>query len=155
MKPSLVVFVCTGNICRSPMAERLLHSKLGPASGWSVASAGLMAGYGHPASEAAVTALREVGVDMTDHVSRPLTAALANAATLIIVMTAAHKDQLQLRFSGTGEKAFLLKSFLDEPGADVLDPIGMPLSVYRKLRDDMNEAIPEIIEFLSHLTNKG
>ncbi len=133
------------------MAERLLHSKLGPAAGWSVASAGLMAGCGHPASEPAVAALREIGVDMTDHLSRPLTDDLADEAALIIVMTAAHKDLLTSRFPAAGEKTFLFKSFSDKPGDDVPDPIGMPLSVYRKLRDDMSEAVPEIIEFLSHL----
>ncbi len=151
MRDREALFVCTGNICRSPMAERLLRAELGPDSDWTVGSAGLLADVGQRASEPAVAALREIGLDLSDHRSRPLTSALAGRSALIVVMTEAHRDLALVRFPAVRERMFLFNSFADAAGGDVADPVGMPLSLYRTLRDEMLEVVPRIAEFIEKL----
>jgi protein-tyrosine-phosphatase len=143
MPHRLIVFVCTGNICRSPMAECLFREAAARAEGWEVRSAGLAAAWGMPASREAVEVLAEQGLDLRLHSSRPLTCELAGAADLLVVMTAAHRDLARALFPQAAHKVVLLRSF--DPGsgnADVEDPIGAPHAMYRKVRDEIAAALP-------------
>ena len=97
-----------------------------------------------------VLALAEKGIELRGHLSRPVTPDLVDAATLIVVMTRAHREQLSELFPGAREKLFLLKSFLAE-GGDVRDPIGLPLDVYRDVRDEIDAALPELVAFVRQL----
>ncbi len=142
MANKLVVFVCTGNICRSPMAEYIFRGHLESHPGWTTCSAGCMSGQGIPASRFAVKACRELAVDLRPHRNQPMTRELVDDAALIVVMTAAHREELCERFPGVDSKIALLKSF--DPasdGGDVLDPIGMSLDVYRHVRDEIAAAL--------------
>lgn len=142
----VVVMVCTGNVCRSPMAEVLLRHWLGPDTEWEVCSAGVSAVNGAPASEATVTVLAEKGLDASSHRSRMLDAGLVDAADLIVVMTHDHQQIVRQRFPAARGKVFLLKSF--GPGGrdeDIDDPIGMPVDVYRHVRDEMNAVMPDLV----------
>ncbi len=152
MKRRIALFVCTGNICRSPMAEHMLRDVLGEDSEWTIRSAGVSAGNGLAATREAVDVMREEGIDLSSHRSCPTDRALVEAAELILVMTAGHRDQLLARFPDIREKLFLLKSFA--PGGtqeDIGDPIGLPLSGYRRTRDEIRSTMPELVVFMRGL----
>lgn len=142
----LVVMVCTGNICRSPMAKYLLRHWFGTDSPWEVESAGVGAMGGQPASEQAVIALADKGIDATRHRSRLLDQGLVDAADFIVVMTDDHRRIVQQRFPGARDKVHLLKSFGSAGrGDDIEDPIGQSVDVYREVRDEMNAVMPDLV----------
>jgi protein-tyrosine-phosphatase len=143
MSDKMVMFVCTGNICRSPMAEYMFRNQIKNSHpAWQVCSAGVMAGRGAPASRFGVKALRELAIEMKPHRSQPVTDELVEKSNLIVVMAAGHRDVLLERYPAADNKIRLLKSF--DPasdGGDVFDPIGMSLDVYRHIRDEIANAM--------------
>ncbi|MFA6173222.1 MAG: low molecular weight protein arginine phosphatase [Kiritimatiellales bacterium] len=144
-----LIFVCTGNTCRSPMAEGLLRSLLGPNCGWEVSSAGVHASNGLPASTGAVTALRDQGLDISAHRSRRLTPSLVRGADLIVTMTGGHRDAVLAIDPQSGGKVFLLKSFgIAQCAADIYDPVGEAPDVYRRVRDEIDAALPDLILYM-------
>ena len=147
---SLALFVCTGNTCRSPMAEALLRAALPKASAWRVASAGLAACEGARASSQAVAALDELGLDLRDHRSRPVSPDLMRDAASIIVMTGAHAHLLTSLYPLVRDRVFILRSFDPDspPDSDVADPyLGTP-DEYRRCRDLIRRAIPGLVLYL-------
>ncbi len=133
----VIVFVCTGNTCRSPLAEvlckKLLAERLGcsvhelPQRGFIVLSAGLAAMMGGDAAAEAVDIAQELGADLSGHVSRPLTPKLASQADYLIAMTRGHVAALLSQYPHLG----LRPRLLSREGCDLADPIGGDLPVYR------------------------
>ncbi len=131
----LTIFVCTGNTCRSPLAEGLFKKKLADKlgcppeelarRGFLVISAGLAAMMGGAAAEEAVEAAREYGADLSGHVSRPLTPELAAQADYLVAMTRGHLMALAGGYAGARPR------MLSPQGEDVGDPIGCERQVYR------------------------
>ncbi|PFH19518.1 MULTISPECIES: low molecular weight protein-tyrosine-phosphatase [Burkholderia] len=115
---SRVLFVCSGNVCRSPMAAGLFASLL---PGVAVTSAGLDAPVGHPAAPEAVAVLRSHGIDLSGHLAVRLSDAMCRAADLILVMTAAQRRELETRHPFARGKVFLVREF---DRVDVFDPVG-------------------------------
>lgn len=131
------------------MAEGLLKHLLGPDNGWNISSAGVCAGNGLPASPCAVKALRELGMDLSAHRSRRLTPHMIRSADLIVVMTAGHQHAVQSLVPESEGKVFLLKSFgVAQCAADIYDPVGESLDVYRRVRDDIDGALPDLILYM-------
>ena len=144
-----VLFICTGNICRSPMAEGLLRQM--SAGRIESASAGLGAGRGQQPSAHAVNVLKEEGIDISDIRSQPVSAHLLEKADYIFTMTRDHLDMLLLLFPEMAAKARLLR--FDEAAkggrADVTDPIGGTRQTYESCKEDIKRAIPRVIEMIT------
>jgi protein-tyrosine-phosphatase/tRNA A37 threonylcarbamoyladenosine synthetase subunit TsaC/SUA5/YrdC len=133
----IILFVCTGNTCRSPLAEglakKLLADRLGcriddlPSRGFWVVSAGVSASSGSPAAHESIAVAAELGSDLSQHESRPVNPQLLAAADDAIAMTRGHAYALATRYPGIGPEPILLCG--DE---DLDDPIGAGLGVYRE-----------------------
>jgi protein-tyrosine-phosphatase len=126
--PRRILFVCSGNTCRSPMAAAIANAELAlRARGGAVAeSAGLSAHNGAPMTAEAQTALAALAIrTATPHFSRRITQELIDAADVIYTMTAAHRDSLIRVFPTAAAKSYAL-----DPAGDIADPIGHPADVY-------------------------
>lgn len=146
-----LLFVCTGNTCRSPMCEGYLKhlcEKAGMRT-IAVASAGLSAGTGgQPASANAVSAVRASGVDLSGHRNRPLTKKMAEQADLILVMTRTHRLLLGSMLPGALEKTHLLLEFAGRNNADVADPYGGSQETYDACFAEMKQALDPLFQTL-------
>ncbi|MCF3652152.1 low molecular weight protein arginine phosphatase [Synoicihabitans lomoniglobus] len=149
----LLLAVCTANICRSPMVEALLAHALkvetGALANLKVASAGVAARNGDPASANSVEAMRKVGLDISGHRSQALTAELLEQATAVFVMTETHRAIIQATFDPTPRNVFLLREFMPrDADKQIADPFGGPLPLYEGCRDEIVESIPSVMAFL-------
>jgi protein-tyrosine-phosphatase len=143
-----VLFVCTGNTCRSPMAETLFRHRAGDIE-WEASSAGTFAMPGSPASENSIAAMKELGIDISNHRSQPLTSELVNSVDLIITMTAGHRAQILDIFPEVEDRVFLINAFgTSKVPADVSDPFGGSLSAYTQIRDEIDRALSDLILFI-------
>src|SRR5260370_27450468 len=138
-----ILFVCTGNVCRSPMAEGLFGRMIAERPDLRVLSAGVSTYPGQPPSAHAVEVLDELGVDISQHRSRPLSEKVVEEADWIVAMTRSHLDSIIYLFPRAAEKVYLLREF--EPGAtslDVADPIGIGLEAHRAAREIIQNGLP-------------
>lgn len=146
-----VLFVCTGNICRSPMAEGLFRHLTRGLGRYEAMSAGVGAVDGQPPSGNAVRVLAEVGVDISGQRSRALTAEAVARADYVFGMTHGHVDTLVLLYPHAAEKTFLLREFDETLGLfekDIADPIGAGVETYRVCRDQIEQGIHSLLAFL-------
>ena len=136
-----ILFVCTGNTCRSPMAAALLNDMVRPREVCSLSSeSGLYASEGAPITPAAAAALRQAGIpplpgnDYTAHRARTVTAALMEEADEVIAISGAHAMELMMRFPHCASKITTLE-------ADIPDPFGGSESVYRACLEQLSYCI--------------
>jgi len=148
----LVVFICTANVCRSPMAEKLFEEALTKSSSKqkiSVFSAGISAMDGDKASDNSIDACKEVGLDLSDHRSAAITRATIENASVIFCMTESHRALLHMYFELPEDSPiFLMREFMEDGSRELPDPYGQSLDVYRECRNDMVEALPSLINWV-------
>jgi protein-tyrosine-phosphatase len=146
-----ILFVCTGNICRSPMAEGLCRRATRDRRDLNAKSAGVGAVNGSRPSEHAIRALSEQGIDISDLRSQMLSAALVDEADYIFGMTRSHVDAITLLYPQAAEKVFLLREFddtLDDYESDISDPIGGSYDIYARCRDQIEQGIASMLKFI-------
>ena len=147
VKP-VIVLVCTGNTCRSPMAETLLREhlrkKLGSEDAVRVLSAGVAAGIGSGASPQAIEVMGNRELDLTGHSSRPLDDAVMNVADLVLTMTRGHRAAILAAWPGMHDRVHTLR----RDGGDISDPVGMPVEVYESCAEQIDQELAAWIEAL-------
>jgi tRNA threonylcarbamoyl adenosine modification protein (Sua5/YciO/YrdC/YwlC family) len=144
----VIVLVCTGNTCRSPMAQTLLREhirrRFGDDDAVRVMSAGVAAGSNSGASPQAIEVMDERGLDLGDHCSRPLDDAVMNVADLVLTMTRGHRAAILAAWPEMHDRVFTLR----RDGGDVSDPVGMSVEVYRACAEQIEE---ELLKWLPRL----
>lgn len=154
-----VLFVCTGNTCRSIMAEGLFNSVVAKEDEamrqFKAYSAGISAFDGACASDNAYSVLKSWGIDISYHKSKRVTQQDVDSAFLILTMTREHKRALLQLFPEAEDKVYTLKEFayddcesMNNMSIDITDPYGMNEEVYRKCAIEIRQAIYKVLEKL-------
>jgi protein-tyrosine phosphatase/ribose 5-phosphate isomerase B len=147
-----VLFVCTGNTCRSPMAEGLFRKAVEGRGDFQVLSAGVSAHAGDKPNPETVKLLAGRKISLDGFRSQPVTAELLEKVTHVFAMTSGHLDMLESLFPDYADKFYLVCEFVDLPGrgvaADLPDPFGMGRKAYEDAAKTLDLAIPTLIAFI-------
>lgn len=154
LKPVNILFVCSGNTCRSPMAQALLGKALEEKpdkikeAKISIFSAGICALPGQPPSPEAVETMLRYKIDISGHRSRSLDITLLARADLILAMTRSQCDFLKKNFPGHVKHIFTLAEFAGQNNEDVEDPFGQDLESYQRSAIQINNCLEKILDRL-------
>ena len=144
-----ILFVCTGNTCRSCMAQYLFDDKIKNKkkfSEYKSVSAGISAFSGDDASKFTVEVLKnEFNIHITNHKARKISQYLVDDAYLVLTMTNYHKSILHQIFKEHNNKIFTLNEYSNNANTDVLDPYGQDYEVYKKCAFDINNSLTNLL----------
>ncbi|HCT64019.1 MAG TPA: hypothetical protein DIC60_01895 [Lachnospiraceae bacterium] len=143
-----ILFVCTGNTCRSPMAEAIAKS-IFPEDKYNIMSAGLSVTENEPASENAILAAKKLGFDLKEHRATQITQNLVKEADIIFAMTIGHKQAIANAFNSLGVPVFTLAEYAGHGEEDIIDPYGCDLEIYEKCITKLKQYITETADIIT------
>lgn len=146
-----VLFVCTGNTCRSPMAEALFRDLVKERSDYQVASAGVAAAPGMPASKHTAALLKDRGLDLARFQSRMLDRQTLEQATHVFAMSSHHMGAIVDEFPAQADKVYLVSEFAAEDelrGRDISDPFGQGRHAYEETLRSLEKILPTLIAYI-------
>lgn len=142
-----VVFVCSGNICRSPMAAAFAKDKFERRGIEAlIVSCGTLNIQGRPAASQGIAAMREIGIDMTSHYSQGVQPAILDMADWIVVMSPRHEDFLMQRLKHLRPKIVRMWEYATDELAQIDDPVGQDLAAFRACRDLLDVCVDNWID---------
>ena len=163
-----ILFVCTGNTCRSAMAEgifrKMLKERTEDGSKFNILSAGISALPGMNPTPEAIKVMFEQGIDISQHHAQELREELIKKADLILVMANDHKEYIYKEFPFAQNKTFLLKEFTlnnktesnqnNEGNYEIIDPIGRKIEFYRIVARELKENLEKLLDRILEENNK-
>jgi protein-tyrosine-phosphatase len=149
-----VLFVCTANICRSPMAMGLWKEKIKDSTdSWKVESAGTWAPEGEPAARNTELVLKKFGIDLSEHLSRQVNLDMLKEFNLILTMEVGHKEALRIEFPEIAKRIFMLSEMVGLL-YDISDPMGRPFKEFEETAKDIDDLLTRGYEKISNLAEK-
>lgn len=151
IKVKNIIFVCTGNSCRSVMAKGLLIKEIAGDKRFKVESAGIFTLSGMPPTKETIEVMASEGIDVSKEKGQQITDSVIDKSDLILVMQPRHKDYILKLKPEAKDKVFLLKEYKNKEKVDfpdIKDPVGQSISVYEKVLKEIREEIERIVNLI-------
>ncbi|MBA7542225.1 Protein-arginine-phosphatase [subsurface metagenome] len=163
-----ILFVCTGNTCRSAMAEgifkKMLKERTEDDTRFDIISAGIFALPGMRPTPEAIKVMVEQGVDISRQIATQVQKDLVKKADIILVMSNTHKDYIRTKFTFAQDKIYLVKEFAqigefksiqkNNENYEIVDPLGRPIELYRIVARELKENLEKILDKIFEENNK-